>query len=307
MAKRFEKITVVQGGNSSEREVSLRTAAAVSKALGSLGYQVQTFDPKLNAYAELAALKPQVAFLAMHGREGEDGRIQGLLECLKVPYTGSGVMTSSLCYDKLRTKIFVKHYGVLTPDYLVFKAGENAADWAAGKNILLPAIVKPSREGSTVGMTIVRKPEELTAALEKAAGFCNEVLIETFITGQEITVGVLNGQALPIIEIAPKSGFYDYESKYTPGRTEYILPARIAPEITQQVSELSVNIFNWLGCRGAARADYIVDGRGNAWFLEINTIPGMTETSLLPKAAQAAGIDFAGLCEKILNTAGLDN
>jgi D-alanine-D-alanine ligase len=156
-------------------------------------------------------------------------------------------------------------------------------------------------------MSIVKTPEELPAALENAMKFCREVLIESFIVGQEITVGVLNGKALPIIEVAPKSGFYDYESKYTPGKTDYILPARISAELTAQVSTLSENIYNWIGCRGAARLDYMIDGRGNPYFLEINTIPGMTETSLLPKAAKAAGIEFAQLCEAILESARLDD
>ncbi len=303
----FKNIAVVLGGASSEREVSLRTGEAIAKALESTGRQVLRFDPKLQPLAELLTAKVDAVFIALHGKGGEDGCIQGLLETAKIPYTGSGVLSSALCYDKLRTKVFLSHYGVKTPDYLVYHKGEETSTWAKDHSVHFPVIVKPSHEGSSVGMTIVKEVAGLPAALEKAVPYCNEVLVESFIAGCEVTCGVLGSEALPLIEVAPKSGFYDYESKYTPGKTEYILPARITSATAERIAKESVSIMNWLGCRGAARLDYMIDVSGEPYFLEINTIPGMTQTSLLPKAAAAAGISFEQLCERILNSAELDN
>jgi len=307
MNKVFKTIAVVLGGSSSEREVSLRTGEAIAKALESTGCQVVRFDPKSQPLADLLTAKIDAVFLALHGKGGEDGCIQGFLETAKIPYTGSGVLSSALCYDKLRTKIFLSHYGVKTPDYHVYRKGEATNTWAADHGIHFPVIVKPSHEGSSVGMTIVKEAADLPAALEKAVPYCHEVLVEAFITGCEVTCGVLGLEALPLIEVAPKSGFYDYESKYTPGKTEYILPARIESATAARIAKQSVAIMKWLGCRGAARLDYMLDASGEPYFLEINTIPGMTQTSLLPKAAAAAGIDFTQLCKRILNSAELDN
>lgn len=307
MNKVFKTIAVILGGSSSEREVSLRTGEAIATALESSGHSVVRFDPKSQPLVELLNAKIDAVFIALHGKGGEDGCIQGFLETAKIPYTGSGVLSSALCYDKLRTKIFLSHYGVKTPDYLVYHKGEDTSTWAKNHSVHFPVIVKPSHEGSSVGMTIVKEAAGLPAALEKAVPYCNEVLVEAFIAGCEVTCGVLGLEALPLIEVAPKSGFYDYESKYTPGKTEYILPARITSTTAERITKESVSIMNWLGCRGAARLDYMIDASGEPYFLEINTIPGMTQTSLLPKAAAAAGISFEQLCERILNSAELES
>lgn len=303
---RFNRVTVIQGGTSSEREVSLRSGAAMAKAFGELSHEVAVFDPKTDDYEQLIMSQPDAAVIALHGNLGEDGCIQGLLECHKIPYTGSGLCASALCYDKIRSKIFLKHYRVATPDFWIYNGAEDLTAFLQHSRIPTPVIVKPSREGSTVGIVIVHRKTELEGAILQAQKFCREVLIERFITGREVTAGVIDGEPLPLIEVAPKSGFYDYEAKYTPGKTDYILPARVSKKIEKKTRELSAAIYSWLGCRGAARVDYIVDKKHVPQFLEINTIPGMTETSLLPKAAAAAGIDFNGLCEKILQGATLD-
>lgn len=302
-----KKILLILGGLSAEREVSLKTGAAIGKALETLGHEVVKFDPKIDGYETLMKSAAEVAFIALHGRYGEDGTIQGILESLKIPYTGSGILSSALCYDKVRTKIFLQHYGVTTPLFALYLASENSKDFIENLKMKAPVIVKPNREGSTIGMTIVKKMEDLENALALAAKSGTEILVEDFIQGTEVTVGVLNGKALPVIEIAPKSGFYDYESKYTPGKTEYHVPARISVEMEAHLRDLSEKIFSWMGCRGCARMDYILAGDGQPYFLEVNTIPGMTETSLVPKAAKGAGIEFVDLCEEILQGATLDN
>lgn len=302
-----KKVLLILGGLSAERDVSLKTGAAIGKALEELGHEVVRWDPQMDGYASLMQSTAEVAFVALHGRYGEDGTIQGVLESLKIPYTSSGILSSALCYDKVRTKIFLEHYGITTPSFAVYLASENSEDFIRNLKMKIPVIVKPNQEGSTIGMTIVKKIEELKNALALAAKSGAEVLVEDFIEGTEVTVGVLNGKSLPVVEIAPKSGFYDYESKYTPGKTEYHVPARILAEMEKHLREESEKIFFWMNCRGCARMDYIVASDGKPYFLEVNTIPGMTETSLVPKAAKGAGIDFVHLCEEILQGATLDH
>lgn len=299
------RVTVVCGGIASERDVSLRSGKAVAKALTARGYTVSEFDPREASIQDLILQKPDAVFLALHGAGGEDGSIQGMLEVLRIPYTGCGVMASAICYDKIQTKLALKPYKITTPAFVLFDSGMDIAKFVKTTKIVPPVIVKPSREGSTIGITIVRKKSELEAALREALRYCDSILIEKFIRGREITVGLLDGEALPIVEIAPKSGFYDYKSKYTPGQTEYLLPAPIKESLAKKIQKQSELIYKRLGCSGAARADYILDKNGVAHFLEINTIPGMTETSLLPKAANARGLDFADLCERILASAKL--
>lgn len=299
-----KRIVVLMGGLSAEREISLRTGNAVLRALQECGLDAVGLDAGRDLPARLAELGADVAFIALHGRYGEDGTVQGLLELLQIPYTGSGVLASSMAMNKLVTKQVLLHHGVVTPGFAVFRAGEDREVFIAGQQ-RYPLVAKPAREGSTIGVSIVRDAGGLRAGLEEALRHDDLVLVEEFIAGAEVTVGVLGDQPLPVIQVVPKGGFYDFQSKYTPGQTEYLLPAPLPAAITGALQAAAVTACRALGCRGAARVDFIV--RGDELFcLEVNTIPGMTETSLLPKAAGAAGIPFSDLVLRILADAGLD-
>ncbi len=299
-----KNIGVLLGGLSAEREISLRTGQAVLQAIERLGYQAVGIDAGTDLAAQLTAAKIELAFIALHGRFGEDGRVQGLLEMLQIPYTGSGVLASSMAIDKVVTKQMLLYHELPTPGYDFIRPGDSAEKlFQRCKH--LPLIVKPSREGSTIGITIARSREALRHGIDTAAALDGTVLVEDYIDGVELTVSVLNGQALPIIQIVPKSGFYDYQAKYTAGETEYLLPAPIDPLSYQRVQQAAVDACKALGCRGAARVDFMLRER-EFYCIEINTIPGMTETSLLPKAAAEAGIGFDQLVEQILLDAGLD-
>ncbi len=300
------KVAVLLGGVSKERDVSLRSGQAVCDALSRKGHEVIRVDVTgVGVVDELRSIQPEAVFLALHGRFGEDGTMQSLLEWLHLPYTGSSVLSSSLCFDKLATKLFVGPQGILTPDFHVFTGGEDVGEWAASQTWTYPLIVKPNTEGSTIGINRVYKEEELVPAITEALKFDQVVLIESLISGREMTVSVVDGRPLPIVEIVPKSGFYDYQSKYTKGSTEYLVPAPLTPDQTKSMQAAAAKSYALLGCEGAARADFILDAQGKAWFLEINTLPGMTETSLLPKSAAAEGIPFDDLCELILKGARL--
>lgn len=288
------------GGLSKERDVSLRTGKAVATALRTLGYQVAEIDVGRDLAQKLSQEKVEVAFVALHGRYGEDGAIQGFLETAGIPYTGSGILPSAICLDKDLTKQLVAAAGVRTPGWKRVEKGKSKES-----PLPLPVIVKPNQEGSTIGMSIVKKPEEFFKALEEAFKHDPVVLVEEFIQGTEVTVGVLNGKALPVLEIVPKSGFYDYSSKYTKGMTEYIVPARIEKKTADELSATCEKIFTLLKLAGVARMDFMIDAQAKPFFLEVNTIPGMTETSLVPKMAAAVGISFEELCERILKGAGL--
>ncbi len=297
-------IAVLMGGLSAERDVSLRTGQAVLKSLKRLGYAAFPIDAGRDLPSRLTWQQSSKVFVALHGRYGEDGTVQGLLEIMQLPYTGSGVLASSMAMDKVVTKKLLVYHNQPTPAFVECTAAdlENGplADCPP-----LPVVVKPAREGSTIGISLVRKEEELQPALEEALRHDDLVLVEEFIAGREVTVGVLDGEALPIVEVVPESGFYDYQSKYTAGRTEYLLPAPLDQELYANLQKAAVEVFNILGCSGAARIDFMI--RDNEFFcLEANTIPGMTETSLLPKAAAAAGISFDQLVERILAGAGIN-
>lgn len=293
------------GGMSREREISLRTGAAISKALQKLGYPFVTIDVGWDIDQKLRTVNPDIAFIALHGRYGEDGCIQGLLEILKIPYTGSGPLASAAAMDKALTKTLLLPTGLTMPSDQIFLEGEDLKGFLK-KTPALPLIVKPNREGSTIGMTIVRQKEALEPAVREALQYDSTILIEKFIEGTEVTVGVLNGRALPPLEIIPKGGFYDYQSKYTKGMTEYIVPARISPELTKKLKEDSEMVWRAMNLAGVARSDFIISRQdGKPYFLEVNTIPGMTETSLVPKMAAAAGISFEQLTEEILKGASL--
>jgi D-alanine-D-alanine ligase len=300
-----KKIGVMMGGLSREREISLRTGKAILRALTEKGYQASPIDVGQDIAETLIKEKIDVAFIALHGRFGEDGTIQGMLELMRIPYTGSGVLASALALHKIMAKKFFLCENIPTPTYEVFQREEIERNPPRTISLPLPLVVKPAREGSTIGVSIVRKEEELVPALREAGKYDEEILVEEFMKGKEITVGILEDIPLPIIEIAPKSGFYDYHSKYTKGETEYIIPARIPREKYLYAQEVSLKAFQVLDCSGCARVDLMTDEDGNPFVIDVNTMPGMTETSLLPKAAGYAGISFEDLVERILLGASL--
>ncbi len=299
------RVAVLMGGISSEREVSLETGVAIENALRSQGFQVIGIDADDQIPERLLYEKVDVIFLALHGKYGEDGSIQGLLEMLNIPYTGSKVLASALAFDKVKAKHMFCFHQIPTPRFIPLEQKNFLAHREKIKDLVwaYPVVVKPSEEGSTIGISLVRGPSVLEDACIKAFKYGKEILIEEFIEGREITVGILGDQALPVIEVVPLSGFYDYESKYTKGKTEYIVPAQLEKRLYQKVQSLGLEAHKALGCRGVSRVDFRVDRDGSPFVLEVNTIPGMTELSLLPKAAQVAGISFKELVKIILVSA----
>lgn len=294
-----KRIGVLMGGLSEEREISLKTGSAILKALGDKGYKAIGIDAGRDIAGVLLKKKVDIAFIALHGRYGEDGCIQGLLEVMAIPYTGSGVKASALAMDKTAAKKVMLYHGVSTPASCIYEDG-------ARLRIKAPLVVKPACQGSAIGVSIVKKDSGLRTALKEAARFGGPVLIEKYISGRELTVSILDGKVLPTIEIRPKKGFYDYTAKYTKGMTEFVVPAPISKSLDKKVAKESLKAYEALGCKGAARVDVILDSRGTPFILEVNTIPGMTELSLFPRAAQAAGLDYPALVEEMLKGAGLN-
>jgi D-alanine-D-alanine ligase len=305
------RIGVLMGGSSSEREVSLRTGEAVALSLEDAGHDVIRLE--LGGGREtvqmLSDADMDVAFLALHGRYGEDGCVQGLLELLGIPYTGSSVMASALAMDKLKSKELFRLHNVPTPPYYSFERSLHSLSdlKELHGSFGYPAMVKPRREGSSVGLKKVNDFGELERAVSQALEFDDAVLIERFVRGREVTVGLLDGRILGAIEIEPKSGIYDFASKYTPGATEYHLPVRLPAVRAQNILNLAERAAAALETRGPVRVDLIATEGQNEYVLEVNTLPGMTETSLLPKIAKAAGFSFAALCEAIVQGARLHN
>jgi len=290
-------ITVMLGGPSAEREVSLRTGAAVAQALRSLGHEVQELDPRTPDWALRAGT--EVVFLALHGTYGEDGTVQKQLEQLGVAYTGCDAESSRIAFDKVLTKLRCIQAGVPTAKFLVAKSAQAPLP----ENLTLPLVVKPSRQGSSVGLQFVEQAEAWPAALAEALKFDSEVLVEEKITGRETTVGILNGKPLPVVEVRPKTGSYDYNHKYTAGATEYFCPADFDAATTKRIQGAALEAFRAVGARDYARVDVMVKPDGSPVVLEVNTLPGMTETSLLPKAAIAAGLTYGGLCQQMIDLA----
>lgn len=299
-----KQIAVLMGGLSGEREVSLRTGKAILGALQQEGYRAVGIDVGRDLPLRLSETKAELAFVALHGRYGEDGSVQGMLELLGIPYTGSGVLASALAMDKALTKQLLLHHELPTPGYHVMTRGGDPGE-ILEKCRHFPVVVKPVREGSTIGITIAQNREDLERGLTEALRYDDTVMVEDYIEGLEVTVGVLGGEALPIIQIVPEGGFYDYTAKYTPGKTEFILPAPLEAKLYNRVQDIAEAACQVLGCRGAARVDFMVRQR-ECFCLEVNTVPGMTATSLLPKAAAEAGIPFTELVQKILEQASLD-
>jgi D-alanine-D-alanine ligase len=302
-------IGVLLGGLSGEREVSLRSGANCLRALSSRGYRTVAIDAGRDVALRVDEAGVEVAFLALHGRYGEDGTIQGLLETMGIPYTGSGVLASALGMNKIASKKVVRGSGGVTPDYCEVGASEPASEAARRIEAMLglPVMLKPVEEGSSLGVVKCKTSAELETCVEAARAEFGTVFAERFVPGMEITVGVLETdgrlQVLPILELLPKNEFYDYEAKYTAGMTDFVLPARLDPSAHAEAEREAIAAFSAVGCRGYARVDMMVDGAGQPWFVEINTLPGMTDTSDLPAQARAAGISYEDLVETILLTA----
>jgi D-alanine-D-alanine ligase len=299
------KIGVLLGGLSSEREVSLRTGDAVLRALRDRGHDVIPIYVDRDVDVALRQERIDIAFIALHGRWGEDGCIQGLLETLGIPYTGSDVLASALAMHKGKAKELFRLHNLPTPAYYTLTADDTADLAGLHGDFGFPCVVKPIREGSSVGVTICESIDQLGPAIDRALCFDDEILVERFISGMEVSVAVLGDRALGAVEIAPRDGFYDYANKYTRGATEYYVPPRLSPERYRGVLAQAVRAHIALGCRGATRVDMMVSDSGNEFVLEVNTVPGLTPTSLLPKIADAAGISFGELCEMMLAGASL--
>lgn len=293
------------GGPSAEREVSLNTGKNVLRALQEREIDAVAIDwtPEENLVRLILQARVDTIWNALHGTYGEDGAVQGLLECLRIPYTGSGVRASAVGMDKVLSKLLFREAGIASPEFRIVRSEADAA--AAAREWGYPVVTKPSREGSSVGVTIVRAPAQLPAALAEARRFHGETLIERYVPGREINVGVLDGEALGSVEIRPAKDFYDYEAKYLRSDTQYLCPAPVEPAVEQALRDAALRAYRAIGCAGHARVDFIVDAAGTPCCLEVNTLPGMTGTSLLPKIARAAGIDYAELVVRILRTAAL--
>lgn len=301
-----KRIGVLMGGMSAERDVSIKTGEAVYDALKERGYDVVKVFVDRDIDRVLRQTPIDVAFIALHGTYGEDGCIQGLLEILGIPYTGSGVLASALAMDKLKAKELFRLYNVPTPPYYVIDAEAQLAELEEIHGSFgFPAFVKPRRSGSSVGAGRAGDMAELKMRIEEAAQFDRQVLVERFVSGREIAVGILDGRALGAVEIVPKGQFYDYKSKYQAGQSEYHFPARLPPTRYKGVLNIAERANRALGATGATRVDVLVTEGENEYVLEVNTLPGMTPTSLLPKIAAGAGYDFGALCESILSRAAL--
>lgn len=292
------RVGVLFGGTSAEREVSLRSGAAVCKALKSVGVNVIELDLGDDAVDQIRAAKLDCAFIALHGVGGEDGRMQALLEFLHIPYTGSGVESSAIAMDKLRTKQIWRGMGLSTPDFATLSKD---CDWAKTlADLGHEVMVKPAHEGSSIGMSRVATASELEQAFNAAATYDSQVLVEQLITGAEYTVAILNGEALPAIKLETDHTFYDFEAKYVSGDTRYLCPCGLTAEREQELQELALQAFSSIGCHTWGRVDVMADSDGKFYLLEVNTVPGMTASSLVPMAAAAQGISFEELVVRVL-------
>ncbi len=300
---RKKKIGVLLGGTSSEREVSLRSGTAVFKALKGRGYRAVAIDASGDLCAKLKKSGIGIAFIVLHGGHGENGAIQGLLEVMGIPYTGSGVLASALAMDKEASKKIFVHHGIPVPPFVVLHgpvSSKGIPEMPSG----MPLVVKPAAEGSSVGVEIVKEPAQFRRALKKAFSYGDRVIIEGYVKGKEVQIGILNNKILGGVEVRPSLEFYSYEAKYTAGLTEYIFPPELDKKTYRRAQDIALQAHAALGCSGATRVDLIISQRGRPYVLEVNTIPGMTETSLLPKIAEQAGLAFPDLLEEILGGIG---
>ena len=309
MAKlNFGKIGVFMGGPSTEREISLASGKAVYESLSESGLNIAAMDIKTDGKEEnirlIKSQKIDLAFIALHGRFGEDGQIQEILDTLKVPYTGSGALASRLAMDKIASRKIFEASGLHVPRYKTEDRLSYNANWRTQHNgFTLPLVVKPATHGSSIGLSIVDREGCLDKSVDLAFSFDERIIIEEYIRGREVTVGILDELALPVIEIIPKKRFFDYEAKYQAGMTDYVVPAELEDEIAQNIQEAALSAHKLLGCYGCSRVDMILSSDNIPFVLEVNTIPGLTLTSLLPKAAKVAGIDFSQLCIKLIRLA----
>jgi len=302
------KVLILMGGISSEREISLKSGKGIYEGLLKAGFRAQAVDLRTQNEEEIAAImdrqKPDLVFLALHGRFGEDGTVQGILERCWIPYTGTNAAASRMAMSKTATQVFLHEHGMPVPRFKALNRADMADTAKAAAGIdFFPVVVKPALEGSSIGITIVRDPKDLPAALNKAFEYGPEVLVEKWIKGKELTAGILDAEALPLIEIRPKESFFDFQAKYKNGTTEYIVPPEIPDWQGEKIQALALKTFGLLGCRDFARIDFILSDEGEAYILEINTIPGFTSTSLLPMAAQVAGLEFPQLVARIVQMA----
>ena len=312
----MSRVAVLKGGPSLEREVSLRSGTNVELALARLGHEVIPIEADQHLVRTLRETRPDVAFIALHGRGGEDGTVQEILEILQIPYTGSGVLASERAMDKVVSKALFRNAGVPVPHGYAFNKDAFSKMGAADtlpemqQKLGLPLCVKPARQGSAFGITMVREPGDLGGAILNAMGYDDRVLVERFVPGRELAVSVVMAPepwALPVIEAVPLGrDFYDFEARYTPGETELRPPRDVDDEVIQEAARVSILASRTLECRGITRVDLILDDEGRLWVLEVNTIPGMTDTSLLPKAAEVAGIGFDRVVADMLDLASLD-
>lgn len=294
----MKRVAVLFGGSSSERKISLESGHAVATALRQKGYDILEIDLRDIAVTELASLPVDSFFIALHGKGGEDGSLQAVLELFGKSYTGSGVLASALAMDKLRTKYLWKGLGLPTPDFVLL---DENTDWQQAINLLgNDAIVKPASEGSSIGMSRARDSEALKRAYELASGYDHSVIAEQWISGGEYTVAILNGQPLPVIKLETANDFYDYQAKYESNETRYLCPCGLTPEEERSMQLLALEAFDSLGCRGWGRVDVMRNTRGENFLLEVNTVPGMTSHSLVPMAAAHQGIGFADLVVSII-------
>ncbi len=298
--EQFGRVAVVMGGTAAEREISLRSGAAVFQALKQQGVDVVAVDVTGNLIEALMNIKVDRVFNIIHGRGGEDGVLQAVLEVLGIPYTGSGVLASALAMDKLRTKLCWQGYGLITPRWFLLKNDSDVN--ACIENLGFPVIVKPAQEGSSIGMSKANNREELIRALQIAADYDCDVYAEAWVTGKEYTVAVLDGVALPVIRLETPNAFYDYEAKYQATTTQYHCPCGLDDAQEKILQELAVTACEVIGIKGWARVDVFIDAKGQYQLIEVNTVPGMTDHSLVPMAAKQAGIDFENLVWRILAT-----
>lgn len=305
-----EKVLVLMGGISTEREISLKSGTAVAKALGEAGYEVETLDINQNNVSEIAKINPDVVYIALHGKYGEDGCIQGMLEWMGIPYTGPGVSASAICMDKALTKKVLVQSGIPTPKSLEYTKAECTDVDGIKKELVeklgIPVVLKSPCQGSSIGVVIVRDEASVAEAIEEVFKYGDIMLAEQFVSGVELSVPVVGNEnpvVYPIIEIVPTSEFYDFESKYVPGMSEHIIPARISEKAAANVNKYAKEAYEKTGCRGVSRIDFIVDENDNPYVIEINTVPGMTATSLVPDSARYLGIEFPQLVDKIVKLA----
>jgi D-alanine-D-alanine ligase len=307
----LSRVAVLKGGRSLERQVSLRSGARVEDALARLGHEVVAIDVGLDLIQRLRETAPDTAFIAMHGRDGEDGTVQELLEILDIPYTGSGVLACVRSMDKVLAKHLMVEHGIPTPDFYAFSVtafrelGAGEALGAIEERLDFPIVVKPSSQGSALGIKFARTPADVPAALVAAFSYDSKVLLERHVEGRDLAVSILDGKPLPVVEAVPQGEeFYDFEARYEIGRTSFVCPAKLPGDLTERAQDLALRTYDLLGCSAFARVDLMLDAGGELTVLEANPIPGLTETSLLPQAAEAAGISFDELVSRILALAG---